>query len=82
MKIQERLNQIIESSRSQIEIINEKIDESIRETERLRILRLELEEEAVEARVVLSFLQHHELKVWRNEDGLINASVAPEKPRS
>ena len=82
MKMQDRLVAMIENSQAEVENINEKIDGLLRETEKWRTRRLEIEEEAVEARVTLNFLQQHDLKVWRGENGLVNVSVDPPEIRS
>ena len=68
---------VIENSQQAIEDINVKVDELMQELERWRTRRLEIEEEAVEARVALSILQSRNLKVERNADGIIEASVDP-----
>lgn len=77
MKMQERLAALIQNNNEALEDINHKIDVSIRDTERLRTRRLEIEEESVEARVTLNLLQFHHLNVERNEEGVIVASVDP-----
>lgn len=80
MKMQDRLVAMIENCQQEIEGINDKVDGLLRELERWRSRRLEIEEEAVEARVALSILQSRNLKVERNADGTIGVSVDPIEP--
>ena len=77
MRIEERLIAVIENAQMEFDTINTKVDELMRELEKWRTRRLEIEEEAVEARVALSILQARHLKVERNADGIIEASVDP-----
>ena len=80
MKMQDRLAAMIQNSYEEIERINGRIDEAMREAEKWRTRRLDLEEEIVEARVTLNFLQFHHLKVERNEEGVITTSVDSVEP--
>jgi FtsZ-binding cell division protein ZapB len=77
MKVQDRLVAVIENAQMEIDNINEKVDSLMRDLEKWRTRRLEIEEEAVEARVALSVLRDRNLKVGRNADGIIEASVDP-----
>ena len=77
MRIEERLIAVIENAQTELQTISDKIDRLMLDLERWRTRRLEIEEEAVEARVALSILQSRHLKVERNADGIIEASVDP-----
>lgn len=77
MRIEERLIAIIENAQMEHDSINAKVDDLMRELEKWRTRRLEIEEESIEARVALSILQARHLKVGRNADGIIEASVDP-----
>lgn len=77
MRVEERLVAVIENAQSELDNINSRVDGLMRELEKWRTRRLEIEEEAVEARVALSILQSRNLKVERNADGVIQASVDP-----
>ena len=80
MKMQDRLAAMIENGYEEIERINGKIDEAMREAEKWRTRRLDLEEEIVEARVTLNFLQLHQVNVERNAEGVLVASMDPVEP--
>ena len=82
MRMQDRLLALIENAHLELDTINSRIDELLRELEKWRTRRLEIEEEAVEARVALSILQSHQLKVERNAEGVVAVSVDPKSEPS
>ena len=77
MKMYDRLTDLIENSQREIEDIDMRIAGFEEDIARLRTRRLLIEEEGVEARVALNFLQFHNVKVERGEDGILIASADP-----
>ena len=75
--MQDRLAALIENSQQEIEDIDNRIAGFEMDIAKLRTRRLLIEEEGVEARVVLNFLQFHHVKVERNEEGTLIASADP-----
>lgn len=77
MKMQDRLAAMIQNAQVEIEELDKRIAEDERRLEGLRARRLLIEEEAVEARVTLNFLQFHHVKVERNDEGVLVSSADP-----
>lgn len=82
MRMRDRLIGLVESLEEELRHLDMKVQEYRDDIDSLTAKRLKVEEEIVEARLVLNQLDFTGLKVDRTEDGMIRASVDDQTPVS